>query len=395
MKKKWNILAVSGICLAILGSFPAMADVPAESGVHLIPVSAASRSPYEDIALSQVTDYVNVRREPNTVSDVVGKIYHNCAAAILSEVNGEGGTWYQIQSGTVTGYIKAQYFITGAQAEAKAKDVGTVFATVVNASTLRLREKADLESNSLTLLSEGSHYLVLGEEGEFVKLSIDSDLTGYVHKDYVKLNVEFPTAVSLEEETAKAQEVTRLRTEADDAIRNLQEIQRVEAKAEEPEGAGGGTISSAPPKAAVGEPMAVPESQVAIGPGSGGSSAVVSAGRTAIVAYAKQFLGNPYVYGGTSLTEGADCSGFTQAIYQNFGIAIGRSSRDQALKGTTISVESAQPGDLLFYAGGDTINHVAIYIGGGQVIHSSNPTTGIVISPANYRTPCKAVSVLN
>ena len=115
----------------------------------------------------------------------------------------------------------------------------------------------------------------------------------------------------------------------------------------------------------------------------------------AIVDYACQFIGNPYVWGGTSLTKGADCSGFTQSVFAHFGISTGRSSRDQAARGKSISVSDAKPGDLLFYASGDYINHVAIYIGGGQVIHASNPTTGICITPANYRTPCKAVTFLD
>ena len=113
------------------------------------------------------------------------------------------------------------------------------------------------------------------------------------------------------------------------------------------------------------------------------------------MAYAKQFLGNPYVFGGTSLTNGADCSGFTQGVFAHFGITTGRSSRDQAVKGKQIDVSAAQPGDLLFYGSGDYINHVALYIGGGQVIHASNSTTGIIISPYNYRTPCKAVTFLD
>lgn len=135
------------------------------------------------------------------------------------------------------------------------------------------------------------------------------------------------------------------------------------------------------------------------GPGGGaastpGSVTVASATRNAIVAYARQFLGNPYVFGGTSLTNGTDCSGFTQGVFANFGITTGRSSRDQAANGREIAIDAAQPGDLLFYASGSYINHVALYIGGGQVIHASNSTTGICISPYNYRTPCKAVTFL-
>ena len=112
------------------------------------------------------------------------------------------------------------------------------------------------------------------------------------------------------------------------------------------------------------------------------------------VDYAKQFLGNPYVYGGTSLTEGADCSGFTMKVFEHFGISTGRSSRDQAAKGKEIPIDSVQPGDLLFYASGDYINHVALYIGNGQVVHASNERTGICVSEWTYRNPAKIVNVL-
>ena len=114
--------------------------------------------------------------------------------------------------------------------------------------------------------------------------------------------------------------------------------------------------------------------------------------RQEVVNFALQFEGNPYVYGGTSLTNGADCSGFVMSVFSHFGINTGRSSREQAGKGKTIPVDQVQPGDLLFYASGDYINHVGIYVGDGKIIHSSNPATGICYASANYRTPCKAVS---
>src|SRR5699024_1222660 len=105
--------------------------------------------------------------------------------------------------------------------------------------------------------------------------------------------------------------------------------------------------------------------------------------------------GNPYVWGGTSLTNGTDCSGFTQSVYRNFGISIPRVSRDQANGGRTVSLSNVLPGDLIFYTSGGSINHVALYIGGGQVVHASNPRTGIKISNYTYRQPYKAVSYLN
>lgn len=116
--------------------------------------------------------------------------------------------------------------------------------------------------------------------------------------------------------------------------------------------------------------------------------------RVDICQYAKEFIGNPYVWGGTSLTKGADCSGFVMSVFQKYGVKLPRNSRAQAGCGTTIKVSEAKPGDLIFYAKGKTINHVAIYIGNGQVVHASSPKTGIKISNVSYRSPFKAVRIL-
>ncbi len=113
----------------------------------------------------------------------------------------------------------------------------------------------------------------------------------------------------------------------------------------------------------------------------------VSDVRVDLVQYAKQFVGNPYVWGGTSLTKGADCSGFTLSIYKKYGVSLPHHAASQAQMGTKVDYSSAQPGDLVFYAKNGRINHVAIYIGNGQVIHASSPKTGIKISSWNYRTP--------
>lgn len=120
----------------------------------------------------------------------------------------------------------------------------------------------------------------------------------------------------------------------------------------------------------------------------------VSDVRVDVCQYAKEFIGNPYVWGGTSLTKGADCSGFVMKVFQKYGVKLPRNSRAQANCGTTIKVAEAKPGDLIFYAKGKTINHVAIYIGNGQVIHASSPSTGIKINSYKYITPCKYVSIL-
>ena len=376
-------------------------SVHGEVGQSLHPVTAvAARENYSNIAVSQVTDYVNIREQANTSSRIVGKIYNNCAAVIEETVEGEGGSWYRIHSGTVTGYIKAQYFITGEAAEKLAQSIGREFATV-NTENLRLREQPDLSSSVLTVLSQGARYVVLGEEGIFYKVEVDADLVGYVAQEYCRTEVEFDQAVSLEEERKRLAEENQRKQEAANAIAAWEQARQTEA-VNSGSAASEMLIAANPVQSDNSHQTSAPVPETAPGTGNAaagisgpGSAAVVSATRTAIVAYARQFLGNPYVYGGTSLTNGADCSGFTQGVFANFGITTGRSSRDQAERGREIAIDAVQPGDLLFYASGNTINHVALYIGGGQVIHASNSTTGIIISPYNYRTPCKAVSFLD
>lgn len=109
-----------------------------------------------------------------------------------------------------------------------------------------------------------------------------------------------------------------------------------------------------------------------------------------IASYAVQFVGNPYVYGGTSLTNGADCSGFVQSVFANFGIGLSRTAASQASGGTSVSLDSLQAGDLLFYSSSGSIDHVALYIGGGQIVHAANSASGIIISNAYYSTPVAA-----
>lgn len=395
------------------------AQVPAETkaqpkettGETEAVVRAMSKSIYDNIAISRVTNYVNVRAQASTGSEVVGKIYNNCAATILDTVDGEGGKWYHIQSGSVTGYIKAQYFVTGEEASKIAREVGTTYAKVTNTSTLRLRETPSLEGKTLDLLSADAEYEVIGEEGDFAKISVDNDLVGYVYKDYITTQVDFKQAVSVAEEQQQKAEEEKLKQEANAAIENLEQVKKKaeeESRAAETTAAGTTAAAKETTKAVetkapttVAATKATTASGVGPGggPGTGGTSSsgneVTNATRSAVVAYAKQFLGNPYVYGGTSLTNGADCSGFTMSVFAHFGISTGRSSRDQAAKGKEVAVSAVQPGDLLFYASGNYINHVALYIGNGQVIHASTAKSGIKISPSNYRTPCKAVSFLN
>lgn len=117
--------------------------------------------------------------------------------------------------------------------------------------------------------------------------------------------------------------------------------------------------------------------------------------RKEIVEYALQFKGNPYVFGGTSLTKGTDCSGFTQSVFKSKGIRLPRTSGEQAKGGKDVPLKDLKPGDLIFYTKNGQINHVALYIGKKKIIHASNPSSGIKISKYDYREPYKAVSYLD
>jgi len=437
MNRAGRIIAVCGLSMALMMPQAAYAaetlsvQVSERTGLTTV---GNKQSAYDNVAISHVSNYVNIRSEANTSSSIVGKIYNNCAATILATVDGEGGTWYQIKSGTVTGYIKSEYFITGADAEKIAKNVGTVYVTV-SADSLRLREQPSTDSAVLTTLSKDAEYLEVKEEGDFIEIQVDESLSGYVHKDYVTQRVEFKQAVSVEEERQKAEEDARIKKEAEDAIAKVEALKKEAGQdtasankdtpstsigmiAQNPNADNGTTkeqnnqssqtnTSQSTGSQTSGSTAGPGGSETSTGSSTGtsgsyqntqtgpGSAVYNSAVRTAIVAYAKQFLGNPYVYGGTSLTNGADCSGFTMRIFEHFGVSTGRTSRDQAANGKEISLDKIQPGDLLFYASGKTINHVALYIGDGKIIHASTSKTGIIISTAYYRTPAKAVTFLD
>ncbi len=349
-------------------------------------------SPYADIAIAQVNNYVNIRSLPGEEGEILGKLYNNSAATILGEENG----WYQITSGTVQGYVKAQYVVSGQEAEAIAAQVGHRVATVTT-QTLRVRDNVGLDAPVQTLVPMGEELEVKEELEGWVRVALDADVEGFVSADYVSIRTEFVQAESIAEEQARLEEERRQKEAAEEAARKADEEAKAAAakKKAQAEAAEAKKQAEAQRKAAA-QQQAAAEQQAAAGqqaatPSNSGS---VSGIRQTIVNYALKFLGNKYRYGGTSLTNGTDCSGFVQSVYRDCGISIGRSSRDQAAGGTKISISELQPGDLLFYAKGSTINHVALYIGNGQVVHASSPSTGIRISNYNYRTPCKAVRYL-
>lgn len=367
------------------------------------PAETKAPSPYDNIAITRVSNYVNIRDAASTEGEVVGKIYDKAAATILDTVDGEDGQWYYIESGSVKGYMKAEFFVTGEEAERIAKEVGKVWARTT-AVTLKLRKGPSTESPVMTLLAQGETYLVrkeniINDAGEnFIEILVsageteEDSLIGYISSDYADVYVEFEEAISKEEEEAELARIQQLKEEEEAARRRLEEEKRAAAAAAaaataapttaapvQAEPSGDGTNAGEAPA----ETQA-PTEAPAQAPADSGNGAL----REALVARAKQYAGNlSYVYGGTSLSGGVDCSGFTQAIYREYGISIPRDAASQAYGGTRISRGELQPGDLVFYSNGGGISHVGMYIGGGQIVHAANRATGVKISSMDYSTP--------
>lgn len=313
-----------------------------------MPAEEPEVSEYTAFAIADVSRYVNVRSMPSTDGEIIGKIYDGAVAQIL-ESAGEQEDWYRIISGNVEGYIKAEFFIAGEAAAAVMDSYVVSYARVV-ADKLNVRAEASTEADRVGYLLEGEEARVLEQCDEWLRVQYTSGEEGYVAAQYVMSREDYSYAMTLEEaQLAESQDAER---------RGRKPV----VKEKEPEE----ILQIVPPAVTYSSNEEL---------------------RKQIVEYALQFVGNKYINGGSSLTKGTDCSGFTCYIYRDFGYSISRTPSGQYTSaGRSIEAEEIQPGDIICYSsnGGKSCTHVALYIGEGQIVHAANSRKGVITGETDF-----------
>ncbi len=247
------------------------------------------------------------------------------------EILEDANGWYKISSGGITGYVKSDYILTGDEAKQAAMNHAELMA-IVHADRLNARTEPSTDAKIWTQISENERYHVAEQLDGWVKIEFDESGEGDGDDE---ISAAYVSSEFVEVRYALSEAIKFSPTEESASLRSR------------------------------------------------------------IVNYAMKFLGNPYVWGGTSLTKGADCSGFTMSVMKNFGISLPHYSGSQAKSGKRIKSSEMRPGDLVFYGNSrGKINHVAMYIGNGQVINAASRRSGIKISTWNYRTPICIVDVI-
>ena len=372
-------MRLSMAMLTIAASVLTTGNIKADEKDTTKETNTATESKYANKAVADIysTTTLNIRKKGSINAKIVGKMKKGNIATVLKK----GSEWSKVRSGNVTGYVKNQYLVFGDEIENFAKQNVKKVAKV-QTETLRVRKKASTDSKIVTLVSEDDKLKVKKQTDDWAKVKVDGQ-TGYVSKDYTKVTYSFGKAKSMKQIQAEQTAKEAQKQAAQTTIGN-------ESASTSSSNTSNSSITSGSTKAS--SVQAAKKASVSVS--SSGSSATGSR----IASYAQQFVGNPYRYGGNSLTSGIDCSGFTQQIMEKFGYSISRTSSSQAGEGRAVSTSNLRAGDLVFYGNGGSINHVAVYIGGGQVVHASNsapyPRGGIKISNVNYRTPICARRII-
>ena len=312
-------------------------------------LKAQAINQYDNLVIFKKSGYMNVRSTPENKGDdnVIGKLTSKAAGDIIETLDG----WYKIKSGTVTGYIAAdpELIATGQEAKDLAMQNATQMA-IITTDVLNVRVEPNTDSKIWTQIVKDERYPVVDQQDGWVQIDLGS--------------------VDAEDGSQDGDEKAYISTRD-----NNVEVRYALNEA----------IKFTPAK---------DSSSGASSDGSGSSTK--QSRRSQLVNYALQFVGNRYVWGGTSLTNGVDCSGFTMRVMEKFGVSLPHYSGSQAQMGKKVTSATMKPGDLIFYAGSNgKVNHVAIYIGNGRIVHAASRRSGIKTSTWNYRTPVTIRSMLD
>ena len=288
-------------------------------------------------AICLAGDYVHLRKDASEFSETTGVFYRNAVAEILSEEN----EWYQIKSGNVTGYVRKSLVATGEEAQEEIEKSVITTATV-DKENLMVRVAPNMNASAEAILPENEELEVLAVNENWVQIRTDEGI-GYVYKPYTTVTSNYITALTQDEITEEEKE----------------ELRRV-------------MIERARTNIAYNAVNGQPEHFMAKEDSNEKGQEVAD--------FAVQFVGNPYVWGGVSLTDGCDCSGFVMSVYEQFGFNLTHSTEIDQTEGVAVeNIESAEAGDIVCYQG-----HVAIYIGDGMIVHAAGEAKGIIISMACY-----------
>ena len=345
-----------------------------------------------ELAVAAPNVYLNIHTDASLGSEVIGKLYSNDVAKILQD---NGGDWVKIKSGSLVGYVLGEYLVKGDEAELLSELVKKNVAVVDNSENEVKVHKNKSEKNVIMTVSQGEQIEVrenMEEENDgWIEVATENG-KGYVKMEDVSVTDSYPVAETAEEQQERIENAT-VKDIADDAQKKADKASEVaQAAAQKAEEAASLIEDAEPTKAE--EKAAVTALAVAEKAQTAADNTKVTAETAkkemlnhgaetgqAVADFALQFVGNPYVWGGSSLTHGTDCSGFTMAVYSNFGVSLPHYDASQRGYGIGIdSISDARPGDLICFYG-----HVGIYIGDGMMVHASNARDGIKISKADYR----------
>lgn len=385
-----------------------------ESGVLLAKrLKKLAQSSEFNAVIFRGSSYVRVRAKADLSADIIGKMYYNAAATILGIEYSESGMWYHIKSGKIDGYVKSTYMVSGAEAMDLLTQIVSTWVTPIN-DAQRLYEKASTNSDTMALLTSGVKYKVLETGDTYIKVfygttSSGENVNGYVPRSSVKISYEMLTAITIEDENLSVARATQAKVAANSRAASRAESSRqasIEASIRESSYLA--YLASSRAKAAYDSSVAASRwasQQAAAASQSSQQNAQMAANqhnygqyipagtselRRAITLDAVSYVGIlPYVWGGESLTYGADCSGFIRAIFLLHGIQLPHYSKQQAVYGVRVpSLSQARPGDIVSYHCGpnDGTGHVGIYIGNGLMVHAPMAGQKVKVTRADYQT---------